>query len=101
MNFLLKRHLLKDPKVKELYKQHKNADLWACVASVMFGVPYDSCLLYNIDNTPNPSGQTLRTFAKRLVLYTHYPQGGLNRVANLLLTDELSRLIDAVDYEVI
>ena len=101
MNFLLKRYLLKDPEVKKLYKQNKNADLWACVAAVMFNVPYESCLLCNRDNTPNPNGQALRTFAKRLVLYMYCPEGGFNRVVDLLLTDELVSLIDAINREVI
>ena len=73
MNFYLKRHLLKDKKVKELRRQHKNADLWACVAASMFGVPYESCLEYDLDGNPNPKGKIMRTFAKRLVIYTLYP----------------------------
>ena len=101
MNFYLKRHLLKDKKVKELRDEHKNADLWACVAASMFGVPYESCLEYDQEGNPNPRGKTMRTFAKRLVLYTSYPQGGFYRLSDMLLTSELEAVKDAVEYSII
>lgn len=98
MNFYLKRHLLRDKKVKELRHQHKNADLWACVAASMFGVPYESCLEYDSEGNPNPEGKVVRTFAKRLVIYTLHPEGGFYKLSDLLLTSELEAVRDIVEY---
>ena len=103
MNFYLKRHLLKDKKVRELRRQYKNADLWACVAASMFGVPYESCLEYDMDGNPNPNGRIMRTFAKRLIIYTIYPNenGSFYRLSDLLLTSEIEEVKDAVQYSII
>ena len=98
MNFYLKRHLLKDKKVRELRRQYKNTDLWTCVAASMFGVPYESCLEYDLDGNPNPKGKIMRTFAKRLVIYTLYPDEGFYRSRDLLLTSEIEAVKAAVEY---
>ena len=101
MNFYLKRHLLKDKRVRELRGQHKDADLWACASASMFGVPYESCLEYDLEGNPNPRGKIMRTFAKRLVIYTSYPEKGFYRLSDLLLTSELESLKESVEYSVI
>lgn len=100
MNFFLKRHLLKDNAVKILYKTIKNADLWACVAAAMFKIPYEQCLEYDKDNNPQPNGKILRTFAKRLVLYTRYPQRGFYKVSDMIFTCDLDTITHIVkDYQ--
>ncbi len=66
-------HMSKDPKMIKAYKDGK--DLYAEMASLAFGVPYDECREFRPDGTMNPKGKERRDQAKAIFLGICYGKG--------------------------
>ena len=69
----LTAHMSKDPKMIKAYKDGK--DLYAEMASLAFGVPYDECREFRPDGTMNPKGKERRDQAKAIFLGICYGKG--------------------------
>jgi hypothetical protein len=66
----LKRQLCKDPIIKKAVKEGK--DIWSTIASVLFNIPYEDCVVFNDNTTPNPAGLNNRFVAKHLFASIYY-----------------------------
>lgn len=66
-------HLSQDQKMIQAYKNGK--DLYAEMASLAFGVPYEECLEFRPDGTKNPAGKERRGQAKAIFLGICYGKG--------------------------
>lgn len=66
-------HLCQDPKMIKAYKEGK--DLYAEMASLAFGFPYEECLEFRPDGTKNPDGKERRGQAKAIFLGICYGKG--------------------------
>ena len=58
-------HLCQDPKMIKAYRDGK--DLYAEMASLAFGFPYEECLEFN-NGVLNPDGKARRSKAKTILL---------------------------------
>ena len=72
-----------DPTMLQAYKDGK--DLYASIASLAFGKPYEDCLEFRPDGTTNEEGKNRRTQAKSILLGILYGRG-INSVAEQLHT---------------
>ncbi len=66
-------HMCGDKKMLAAYQQGK--DLYAEMASLAFGVPYEECLEFRPDGTKNPDGKERRQRAKAIFLGICYGKG--------------------------
>lgn len=66
-------HLCQDPKMIRAYQEGK--DLYAEMASLAFGFPYEECLEFRPDGTKNPAGKERRSQAKAIFLGICYGKG--------------------------
>lgn len=66
-------HLSQDAKMIQAYKTGK--DLYAEMASLAFGVPYEECLEFRPDGSKNPAGKERRSQAKAIFLGICYGKG--------------------------
>lgn len=66
-------HLAQDQKGIQAYLDGK--DLYAEIASLAFGVPYEECLEFRPDGTHNPEGKDRRGRAKAILLGINYDKG--------------------------
>lgn len=57
----------------EAYKENK--DLYAIMGSKVYGLPYEDCLEFYPDGTPNPEGKHRRTTMKAVLLGILYERG--------------------------
>ena len=62
-----------DDNMKQAYLD--GLDLYANVASALYHVPYDQCLEFDKDGTPNPDGKKRRTACKSVLLGLMYGRG--------------------------
>lgn len=69
----LTAHMSKDPKMIKAYNDGK--DLYAEMASLAFGVPYEECREFRPDGTVNPKGKERRGQAKAIFLGICYGKG--------------------------
>ena len=69
----LTAHMSQDPKMIQAYMDGK--DLYAEMASLAFGVPYDECRPNRPDGTFNPEGKERREQAKAIFLGICYGKG--------------------------
>lgn len=72
-----------DPTMLQAYKDGK--DLYASIASLAFGKPYEECLEFRPDGTTNEAGKERRSQAKSILLGILYGRG-INSVAEQLHT---------------
>ena len=75
-----------DPSMIEAYQKGK--DLYASIASLAFGKPYEECLEFRPDGTTNKEGKERRSSAKSILLGILYGRG-INSVAEQLHTTKL------------
>lgn len=66
-------HLSQDKKMIQAYRNGK--DLYAEMASLAFGVPYEECLEFRPDGSKNPKGKERRGQAKAIFLGICYGKG--------------------------
>lgn len=66
-------HLCQDPKMIQAYQDGK--DLYAEMASLAFGKPYEECREFRPDGTKNPEGKERRNHAKAIFLGICYGKG--------------------------
>lgn len=66
-------HLCQDPKMIKAYREGK--DLYAEMASLAFGFPYEECKEFRPDGTKNPAGKERRNHAKAIFLGICYGKG--------------------------
>jgi DNA polymerase I-like protein with 3'-5' exonuclease and polymerase domains len=72
-----------DPEMMDAYRHGK--DLYASIASLAFGKPYEDCLEFRPDGTTNSEGKERRSSAKSILLGILYGRG-INSVAEQLHT---------------
>lgn len=72
-----------DPEMIKAYQEGK--DLYASIASLAFGKPYEDCLEFRPDGTTNTEGKERRSSAKSILLGILYGRG-INSVAEQLHT---------------
>ena len=75
-----------DPSMIEAYQKGK--DLYASIASLAFGKPYEECLEFRPDGTTNKEGKERRSSAKSILLGILYGRG-INSVAEQLHTTKV------------
>lgn len=75
-----------DPSMIEAYQ--KGRDLYASIASLAFGKPYEECLEFRPDGTTNKEGKERRSSAKSILLGILYGRG-INSVAEQLHTTKV------------
>jgi DNA polymerase I-like protein with 3'-5' exonuclease and polymerase domains len=75
--------MCKDPKMIKAYQEGK--DLYASIASLAFGKPYEDCLEFRPDGTTNREGKERRSSAKSILLGILYGRG-VNSIAEQLHT---------------
>lgn len=75
--------MCKDPAMIQAY--HEGKDLYASIASLAFGKPYEDCLEFRPDGTTNREGKERRSSAKSILLGILYGRG-INSVAEQLHT---------------
>lgn len=68
-------------------------DLYAEIASLSFGFPYEQCLEFNADGTTNPDGKKRRTSAKSVLLGTLYGRGTPSVAEQLNVSKEKAQSI--------
>ena len=72
-----------DPEMIKAYQEGK--DLYASIASLAFGKPYEDCLEFRPDGTTNSEGKERRSSAKSILLGILYGRG-INSIAEQLHT---------------
>lgn len=88
-------HLAQDQKGIQAYLDGK--DLYAEIASLAFGVPYEECLEFRPDGTHNPEGKDRRGRAKAILLGINYDKGVPAIAEDLRISKKLAQEIyDAV-----
>ena len=75
--------MCKDPSMIKAY--HEGKDLYASIASLAFGKPYEDCLEFRPDGTTNSEGKERRSSAKSILLGILYGRG-INSIAEQLHT---------------
>ena len=84
-------HLCQDPKMIKAYQDGK--DLYAEMASLAFGFPYEECLEFRPDGTKNPEGKERRSQAKAIFLGICYGKGVKSIGEDLRVTTQKAQQI--------
>lgn len=53
-------------------------DLYGVIGSTLYNLPYEECLEFNTDGTPNPEGKERRSKVKSVLLGQHIGSSSLN-----------------------